>query len=116
MILIKYRNANFRDHGLVNLFLTNPESFSLETIVFNELCKRYPGNLYYLKDNYEVDFFVPDRMLVQVLYKMNESKTREKELSSLLKAAKTYHAWQDLSGDVKCLRLSSFSAINEAIH
>ncbi len=81
----------FRDHGLLNLFLTNPESFSLETIVFNELSKRYPGKLYYLKENYEVDFFVPDRMLVQVSYNMNESKTRERELSSLLKAAKTYH-------------------------
>jgi len=80
----------FRDHGLLNLFLLNPESFSLETIVFNELSKRYPGNLYYLKDNFEVDFFVPDRMLVQVSYKMDESKTREREISSLLKASKTY--------------------------
>jgi len=81
----------FRDHGLLNLFLLNPESFSLETIVFNELSKRYPGNLYYLKDNFEVDFFVPDRMLVQVSYKMDESKTREREISSLLKASKSYN-------------------------
>lgn len=81
----------FRDHGLLNLFLTYPEAFCLETIVFNELRKRFPTKLYYLKDNFEVDFFVPEVMLLQVSYKMNETKTREREISSLLKASKLYN-------------------------
>ena len=80
----------FRDHGLLKLFLTDTESFQLETIVFNELSKRFPENLYYLKDNYETDFYVPEKMLIQVAFKMIDSKTREREISALLKASISY--------------------------
>lgn len=81
----------FRDHGLLSLFLTEAESFLMETIVFNHLRKKYPANLYYLKEVYEVDFLIADKMLIQVAYSLADIKTKEREISALIKAAKTYN-------------------------
>lgn len=76
----------FRDHGLLGLFLHNPESFLLETIVFNRLSRLFRDSVFYLRDNYEVDFYVPGKMMVQVCYSLSAFETREREIKALLKA------------------------------
>jgi uncharacterized protein len=76
----------FRDHGLLGLFLHNPESILLETLVFNHLSRLYPGNVFYLRDNYEVDFYVPQKNLIQVCCFLSPVETREREIKALIKA------------------------------
>ncbi len=76
----------FRDHGLLGLFLHNPESFLLETIVFNRLSRLFRDSVFYLRDNYEVDFYVPGKMMVQVCYSLSAFESREREMNALLKA------------------------------
>lgn len=82
----------FRDHGLLSLFLVNPESFVLETMVFNTLRRWFAPNLFYLREATEVDFYVPDHMLVQAAWRLDNETTRRREVSSLLKAADKYPA------------------------
>jgi len=77
----------FGDHGLLSLFLLEPEAFQLETLVFNSLRKRYKTRVYYLRNGYEVDFYLPDEALIQVCYRFQEYETRKREISALLKAA-----------------------------
>ena len=80
------RKYYFRDHGLLGLFLHNPESVLLETLVFNHLSRNYPDNVYYLRENYEVDFYVPERKLVQVCYLLSPVETRDREIKALVMA------------------------------
>jgi uncharacterized protein len=80
----------FRDNGILSLFLVEPSSFQLETLVFNSLRKKYPARVYYLKNGYEVDFLVPGEILVQVSYSLAEPATRKREISALQKAAEKY--------------------------
>jgi hypothetical protein len=77
----------FGDHGLLSLFLLEPEAFQLETLVFNSLRKRYKTRVYYLRNGYEVDFYLPDEALIQVCYRFQEYETRKREITALLKAA-----------------------------
>jgi len=77
----------FGDHGLLSLFLLEPEAFQLETLVFNSLRKRHKTRVYYLRNGYEVDFYLPDEALIQVCYRFQEYETRKREISALLKAA-----------------------------
>ena len=80
----------FRDTGIVSLFLTEPESILLETLVHNHLRRNYPGNVYYFRDTYEVDFYVPGRVLVQACYSLKDYDTRKREITTLQKAAGKY--------------------------
>lgn len=80
----------FRDHGLLSLFLHEPSSLALETVIFNHLASIYQNNIYYLRDTLEVDFFIPDKQLIQVRYNLNNIDTREREIRSLIRAAKIY--------------------------
>lgn len=79
----------FRDHGLLGLFLHNPESILLETLVFNYLSRIFPQNVFYFRDNYEVDFYIPNKMMVQACCSLSAFETREREIKSLLKASQT---------------------------
>lgn len=79
----------YRDHGLLNLFLTGGESASLETLVFNKLYSMHPGEVFYLRDKDEVDFYIPEKYLVQVSYSLQNTMTREREFSYLKKIMKT---------------------------
>lgn len=81
----------FRDHGLLSLFLTDPSSQALETLVCNHLHALYPGEVSYFREVTEVDFLVPGEVLVQVCYSLFDKSTRERELRSLLAAAHKYH-------------------------
>lgn len=74
-----------RDNGLLSLFLIDPASFQLETLVFNHLRLRYRSRLFYFRNGYEVDFFIPGEALIQVCYSLEEPVTRKREISSLNK-------------------------------
>ncbi|MCX6251607.1 MAG: ATP-binding protein [Bacteroidetes bacterium] len=80
----------FGDNGLLSLFLLEPESFQLETLVFNVLRKRYGTRVHYLRNGYEVDFYLPGEALIQVCYRFQEYETRKREISALLRAAEKY--------------------------
>ncbi|MEI7895532.1 MAG: ATP-binding protein [bacterium] len=76
----------FRDNGLLSLFLIEPASFQLATLVFNTLRKSYGASLFYLRNGYEIDFFIPGEALIQVCYSLSEPATRKRETSALLQA------------------------------
>jgi hypothetical protein len=80
----------FRDNGLLSLFLIDPNSFLLETLVFNTLRKKYGDQLFYLRNGFEVDFFIPGETLMQVCFGFSEQSTRKREISALLKANEKY--------------------------
>lgn len=76
----------FRDNGLLSLFLPEPVSFQLETLVYNHLQRKNGANLYYLRDESEVDFYVPGEVLIQAATSLAEPTTRKREIGSLLQA------------------------------
>jgi hypothetical protein len=80
----------FRDNGILSLFLMDPPSFQLETLVYNHLRVFNGSDVYYLRNGYEVDFFVPGELLIQVCYGLDEPATRKREVSALLKASEKY--------------------------
>lgn len=79
----------FRDNGILNLFLIDPETALLENRVAIELKKHFCNEVYFYNKNVEVDFYVPQHdWLIQVTYSIANDDTREREISSLLKVAK----------------------------
>lgn len=76
----------YRDHGLLNLFLSGGETAILETMVFNKLNSQYAGEVFYFRDVTEVDFYVPGELLVQACYNISNPETRQREISALSKA------------------------------
>ena len=88
----------FIDNGLLNLFLTNPETSLLENMVAIELCRRYgKDHVFYLNVDKEIDFLVPDaRLAIQVSYSIADEKTKERELSPLVRYSKQHPDWQCL--------------------
>jgi len=81
----------FRDTGILSLFLMEPESFQLETLVFNTLRINFGTQVFYLRNGFEVDFLVPGQAMIQVCYKMDEPATRKREISGLLKASVSHN-------------------------
>ena len=83
----------FRDNGILNLFLIDPETALLENRVAIELKKHFGDEVYFYNKNVEVDFYVPQHdWLIQVTYSIANDDTREREISSLLKVAKHHQA------------------------
>lgn len=80
----------FRDNGILSLFLAEPASIQLETFVFNRLRKLFGSNIFYLRNGYEVDFYVPGEALIQVAYSLDELSTRKREMIALIKASAVY--------------------------
>ncbi len=74
----------FIDTGILNLFLQDPDTKLLETMVFNHL-KRTGDQVYYFRDNYETDFLLPDQLLIQVSYAIDNQQTYDREIRSLMK-------------------------------
>ncbi|MDP2423386.1 MAG: ATP-binding protein [Bacteroidales bacterium] len=98
----------FRDNGLLSLFLIEPEAFQLETLVFNKLRKMYGDHLFYLRNGFEVDFYLPGEALIQVCYRFREFETRKREIAALARAYEKNPA--------KCLTIVTFNdeeTINE---
>lgn len=85
----------FRDNGILNLFLIDPETSLLENRVAIELKKHFGNEVYFYNKSVEVDFYVPQHdWLIQVAYSLRDNDTREREVSSLLKVAKHVAARQ----------------------
>ena len=88
----------FIDNGLLGLFLTNPDTSLLENMVAIELCRRHgKDNVFYLNTDREIDFLVPERQIaIQVSYSITDEATRNREVSPLVKFAKSHPDWQCL--------------------
>jgi len=76
----------FSDTGILKLFLFKPESMLLETFVYNRLRKVFGSDVYYYRENTEVDFYIPDRELIQVAFSLNNYQTREREVKAIARA------------------------------
>lgn len=79
----------FIDNGLLNLFLTNPDTSLLENMVAIELCRRYgKDNVFYLNVDKEIDFLVPDaKLAIQASYSIREQSTKDREIPPLSNTA-----------------------------
>jgi predicted AAA+ superfamily ATPase len=74
------------DNGIMNLFLTDPNTSLLENIVAINLRRYYGKEVYFYNSQIEVDFYVPDESLaVQVCYSLQDVETRDREFEALLK-------------------------------
>ena len=79
----------FRDNGLLNLFLIDPETSLLENRVAIELKKIYGEEVYFYNKAVEVDFYIPEKdWLIQAAYSIRDDETRNREVSALLKVGK----------------------------
>lgn len=78
----------FFDNGLLNLFITEPDTKLLENLVAIHLYRKHGDGLLYYNKNIEVDFYVPDdNELIQVSYSIRDLNTRKREVDALKKAA-----------------------------
>lgn len=80
----------FVDNGLLNIFLSNGETSLLENLCAIQLYKRYKEEVYYYRDNIEVDFYVPEEQLaIQACYSLSadqeSSDTFRRETEALVK-------------------------------
>jgi len=80
----------FNDHGLLSLFLIDPGSALLETIVYKKLKRTYADQVFYLRDNYEVDFYIPGEAAFQTAWSLSDDQTRKREIDALVKARQAY--------------------------
>lgn len=77
----------FVDNGILNLFLISPETALLENLVFNHLYRNYDGEIFYLRNSFEIDFYLQEKdEIIQVCYSLDDTATRERELNSIKKA------------------------------
>lgn len=83
----------FMDNGLLNVFLTDPETSLLENVCAIELFRRYGSiddnlvapRLFFYNRNVEVDFFIPDEAAaIQVSYSLSNFDTRKREVDALV--------------------------------
>ena len=73
----------------------DPNTSLLENLVAISLKKKYEDELYFYLQNIEVDFYIPTQNLaIQVSYSLKDESTRKREISALLKIAKTKDADQ----------------------
>lgn len=76
----------FADNGLLNIFLSNPDSALLENLCAIRLRSIYGESLSFFKRNIEVDFYIPDEGLaVQACWTAKDASTLEREVESLRK-------------------------------
>lgn len=84
-----FRKYYFRDNGILNLFLFDPDTSLLENLVAIYLKKQYGDELYFFNKNVEVDFFIPaEKTAIQVSYSLTDDATYKRETDALLKFAK----------------------------
>lgn len=74
----------FIDNGILNLFLTDPNTSLLENMVAVSLFKKYGEDVTFYNSNIEVDFYVPGQNIaVQVSYSLKDEYTRKREVRAL---------------------------------
>ena len=83
----------FTDNGILNLFLTDPNTFLLENIVAINLLREYgrTDSVYFYNKDIEVDFYIPDTSVaIQVCFAVGENQeTLERECKALVKLSET---------------------------
>ena len=83
------RKYYFTDNGILNLFLTDPETSLLENMVAIHLVKRWADRVFFYHNGVEVDFYLPDaEQLIQVSYSVDDPETLQRETEALTKVAK----------------------------
>lgn len=83
------RKYYFIDNGILNLFLTDPETNLLENMVAIHLVKRLGDRVFFYHNGAEVDFYLPDaERLIQVAYSLDDPETLQRETEALAKVAK----------------------------
>lgn len=83
------RKYYFIDNGILNLFLTDPETSLLENMVAIHLVKRWGDRVFFYHNGVEVDFYLPDaEQLLQVAYSLDDPETLQRETEALAKVAK----------------------------
>lgn len=81
----------FIDNGLLNIFLTDPDTSLLENICAVSLYQQYGEELYYYNKDMEIDFFVPDAgIAVQACYRLGDDDTTKREVRALEKLDKAH--------------------------
>ena len=76
----------FIDNGIISLFLQHPETILLENIVACKLRQMFGDELFYVRSQVEVDFYIPkNQSLIQVCYNLSTIETENREIDSLLK-------------------------------
>lgn len=79
----------FIDNGLLNIFLSDPDTSLLENLCAIKLYKDYGEELYYYNKDIEVDFYVPEEGLaIQACYSMDDESTVKREVEALVKLDK----------------------------
>jgi len=74
----------FIDNGILNLFLTDPNTSLLENIVAVSLFKKFGEDVTFYNSNIEVDFYVPSKKIaVQVSFSLKDNDTRKREVRAL---------------------------------
>jgi len=82
----------FFDNGLLNIFLSDPETKLMENIVAISLVRRFgTDGIYYYHKKVEVDFYVPqEKLAIQCCYSLTDAVTFERETKALVKMAKAF--------------------------
>lgn len=77
----------FVDNGLLNIFLTDPETALLENLCAIHLHQLYDEDqLYFYNKNVEVDFYLPEEhTAIQACYTMSDLQTAKRETNALVK-------------------------------
>lgn len=74
----------FIDNGILNLFLTDPNTSLLENMVAINLYKQYGDDVAFFNSNIEVDFYVPNQKIaIQVSYSLKDEDTKKREVRAL---------------------------------
>lgn len=86
----------FIDNGLLSLQLLNADTILLENMVALSLFRKYGHDednerVFFYNENVEVDFYVPDdELAIQVSYRIDDDKTRTREVTALTKLPKVH--------------------------
>lgn len=79
------------DNGILNLFLTDPNTSLLENLVAITLFRSGKEFFYYRSPDCEVDFVLPEEKLaMQVCYSLADAETKKREFSALYALCKRY--------------------------
>ena len=81
----------FTDNGILNLFLLDGNTASLENLVAVTLLQKYGRNdaVFFYNQGIEVDFYLPEiQLAIQVCYSLNDIETRKRETTALLQLSK----------------------------
>ena len=74
----------FIDNGILNLFLTDPNTSLLENMVAINLYKKFGDDVAFFNSNIEVDFYVPSQKLaIQVSFSLKDEDTKKREVRAL---------------------------------